>query len=602
MDPERWRRVEELYTAAAEKNPADRPAFLAIACAGDDALRQEVESLLLYTRGADNLLQAAVGEVASQAYAAQVPPATQPAAPILDTRKLGRYELIERIGQGGMGEIYRALDPAIGRIVAIKTILTNETGANDPSLRARLVREAQAAGGLSHPNIVAIHDVGEEGQTAYVVMEYVEGRTLAEVMAEHPTWPSGDEAARVIQECAAALDYAHGHGVVHRDIKPANIIFQPDGVAKIADFGIAKVSQAPALTQGAICVGSPQYMAPEQWRGEIVAGEADQYALAAVAYAMLTGHAPFENQSVASLAAMALFQDPPSALTFNARLRPAVDGVLRKALSKTGEARYPTCTKFAVALRAAMEHKGSPAKAGAKWMAAAAMLLAAILIGGWFLHSRQAGPARPPTKAVQSMEVVQPPALSAAAPAQKTPTSPTPSPKPSQPDPVAEGERWLKLGNYGEALKYFAMAIAAKPQYRAYLGRATAYRQLQQDDKAIADYSKAIALKLDGAPAYRDRALCEARSGLDNAAADDYDKALKLDPTDSHTWNGRGEIYLKKGGYKKARDCFSRAIELDMYFAEAYKNRARAELKLNDIDGANDDNAKARALVQQKSR
>ena len=165
MDPERWRQVEQLYLAALEKKPDERAAFLTQASGADTALRDEVASLLSFAPDADNVLQAAVQEVASQASGVSATISGKFEATSGVTPKLGRYQLIEKIGKGGMGVVYRAMDPAIGRVVAIKTILTDEAGGEDSQLRARLLRESQAAGRLSHPNIVAIHDICEEGPT-----------------------------------------------------------------------------------------------------------------------------------------------------------------------------------------------------------------------------------------------------------------------------------------------------------------------------------------------------------------------------------------------------------------------------------------------------
>jgi len=601
MPPERWRQVEQLYLAAVDKSPGDRAAFLAEACAGDSALRQEVESLLAYAPGADSLLQAAVQEAA-----AQIP--TVDTAPPLprEIPKLGRYQIIDKIGKGGMGVVYRAIDPAIDRTVAIKTILTDETGGESSPMRARLLRESQAAGRLSHPHIVAIHDVGEADRAAYIVMEYVQGQTLDQVMRDGSSPALSGEALRIVEECASALDYAHSRGVVHRDIKPANIMLDGDGAVKIADFGIAKVAHTSTLTKTSVIVGSPHYMAPEQWRGESVTGKADQYALATVAYAMLTGREPFEADSIASLAAMTLYREPPSTVLLNTHLNPAIDDVLRKALSKSAEGRYATCTEFARALRQACEKAPSTGSRSTRQglrriaVAACATGLAFVSIAAWFVHSHRAAvPPSPPAKAAVAVPVGQP------LPAPSTTVSPRPAPvtKPVVDAATeAEADQQAKQGKYGEAVKDYTQAIAANPDYRSYFGRASAYRHLQQYENAIADYTKAIATKPDSAAAYHDRAICQAHLGLDRAAAEDYDRALELDPTNAHTWNARGLIYLKKGGYNKAKDYFTKAIEFDGKFVEAYENRARAELKLKDAESAKQDNEKAAALRQEKTK
>ena len=587
MDAERWRQVEQLYHAALEKEESQRPAFLKEACAGDDSLREEVESLLSFAGGADSYLRAAVGEVASQAAGVSGTEARLSETGPAVSQKLGRYELLAKIGKGGMGVVYRAMDPAIGRMVAIKTILFNDADGRAPELRARMMRESQAGGRLSHPNIVAVHDICQEGETSYIVMEFVDGHTLDCAMRERPSLRSSGEALRIVQDCAAALDYAHSRGVVHRDIKPANIMLQADGVVKIADFGIAKISQFSALTQTAVTMGSPDYMAPEQWRGEAVTGQTDQYALATVAYVLLTGRRPFEGDSVASLAAMTLYQEPPAAATFNSQLSPAVDEVLRKALSKTGAERYPTCSEFALALRRAWESASGATprvQNRRKWIMAAlvVVLLAALSSAGLLLYLRKGADAKPTVETARSPVA--------------RPVDPLPDG-----DPERRGEALLKQSDYAGAVEYFTKAIATKPDYRSYFGRAGAYRRLEQLENAIADYSKAIGFKPDSAPAYHDRAFCKMRLGLLDEAAEDYDKALTLDPENPHSWYDRGTIRLKKGGYKHAIQCFTKAIELDPNFVQAWENRAFAERKLKDNEAAEADLKRAQALKQRQA-
>ena len=589
MDAERWRQVEQLYHAALEKEEGDRTAFLNRACAGDDSLRGEIESLLAFAGGADGYLRAAVGEVASQAAGIGDTEGCGPDNTTGAPQKLGRYELLGKIGKGGMGVVYRAMDTAIGRMVAIKTILFNDADGRASELRARMVRESQAGGRLSHPNIVAVHDIGQEGDASYIVMEFVEGDTLDKMMRENPSLRSSGEALRIVQDCAAALDYAHSRGVVHRDIKPANIMLQADGVVKIADFGIAKIAEFSPLTQTAVTMGSPEYMAPEQWRGEAATGQTDQYALATVTYLLLTGRRPFEGDSVASLAAMALYQEPPAAASFNSRLSPAVDGVLRKALSKTGAARYATCSEFALALRRAWDSNPIATPRGAnrpKWIIATVVmvLLVALSFAGMALYLRH-GSAKPKPK----LETAGSPAARPV------------NPMASDVDPELRGDALFKQSDYAGALDYFTKAIATKPDYRSYFGRAGAYRRLEQMEKAIADYSRAIGFKPDSAAAYHNRGFCEMRLNLLDKAAEDYDKALTLDPGNSHSWYDRGSIHLKKGGYKHAVQCFTKAIELDPNFVQAWENRAVAERKLKDSEAAEADLKRAQTLKQRKS-
>jgi serine/threonine-protein kinase len=263
--------------------------------------------------------------------------------------QVGRYRIQSEIGRGAMGVVYRALDPAIGRTVAIKTIRISELAdsTEQVKLRERLFREAQSAGILSHPGIVTIYDVGEQDDTAYIAMELVDGPTLEKLMRS--AVPDGQAVLSVLHQTAAALDYAHRRGIVHRDIKPANIILHENKTAKITDFGVAKI-QSHQLTQAGSMVGTPNYMSPEQIQGQAVDGRSDQFSLAVIAYELLTGEKPFAGESIAALAFRIVKEDPAPAQRLNHTLDPPVDGVLQRALSKDPNERYPTCSDFTFAL------------------------------------------------------------------------------------------------------------------------------------------------------------------------------------------------------------------------------------------------------------
>src|SRR5512146_937290 len=216
-------------------------------------------------------------------------------------QQLGRYEVLAELGRGAMGAVFRARDPRIDRTVAIKTIAV--PGADDKSIeeyRQRFFREAQAAGRLSHPGIVTIFDADEDqpSHTPFIVMEYVDGRTL-DTLADSA--PGGrlplDTAIDLVQQVSAALDYAHVHGIIHRDIKPSNIIVTADGRAKIADFGIAKLSMIEATLPGNV-LGTPAYMSPEQLSGKPIDGRSDLFSLGVIAYWLFTGEKPFTGESI----------------------------------------------------------------------------------------------------------------------------------------------------------------------------------------------------------------------------------------------------------------------------------------------------------------
>ena len=258
--------------------------------------------------------------------------------------RIGRYQVIGELGRGAMGIVYRAVDPAIGRTVAIKTIRLSEViePGERERMRERLFREAQSAGILSHPGIVTIYDIAEEGEVAYIFMEFVNGPTLERLLASDAP-PEGD----------AALDYAHQKGIVHRDIKPANIMVTEDGRGKIADFGVAKIV-SQQMTQAGQMMGTPNYMSPEQIQGAAVDGRADQFAISVIAYEILTGEKPFAAETLAALLYKIVREEPAPAHLLNATLDAPVDAVLRRGLAKDPAARFSTCNEFAHALESAL--------------------------------------------------------------------------------------------------------------------------------------------------------------------------------------------------------------------------------------------------------
>jgi serine/threonine-protein kinase len=240
----------------------------------------------------------------------------------------GRYEIESELGHGAMGAVYRALDPATGRTVAIKTIRLRdmEAGVDRERLRDRLLHEARFAGILSHLGIVAVYDVSEEDDLVSIAMEYVHGPTLEQLLSSEPP-PEAATMFRILRETAAALDYAHKKGFIHLDIKPANIMIHEDGTVKITDFGVA--------TEASMVMRTPCYQSPEQAQGRPVDGRSDQFSLAVMAFEMLTGEKPLPEKPL------------------NPSLGWQGDAVLRRALNQGPAARFPTCTEFVRALEAA---------------------------------------------------------------------------------------------------------------------------------------------------------------------------------------------------------------------------------------------------------
>src|ERR1022692_1923443 len=268
--------------------------------------------------------------------------------------RIGRYKIVRELGRGAMGVVYHAIDPNIGRPVAIKTIHFggNRKPEEIERQRERLFREARSAGMLSHPGIVTIYDVEQQGDLAYIAMEYVDGPTLDQMLSASE--PLGAERMfSILGQTAVALDYAHSKGIVHRDIKPANIMLSADGTAKIADFGIAKITAAENLTMTGSIVGTPHYMSPEQVQGQPVDGRSDQFSLAVIAYEMLTGEKPYTGEHLTTVVYKIVAEEPVPPHRLNPSLSTGIENVLRKALAKKADGRYRNCQEFIESLEKA---------------------------------------------------------------------------------------------------------------------------------------------------------------------------------------------------------------------------------------------------------
>ena len=265
---------------------------------------------------------------------------------------LGRYEILAEIGRGGMGVVYRARDPKIDRLVAIKTIsLFGQEAEEVRDYRERFVFEARAAGGLSHPGIITIYDVGEEPEThdPYIVMEYVNGESLRKLLEEDHAKIPVKSTLQVVQELAEALYYAHTHGVIHRDIKPSNVLVTAGWHAKVADFGIAKLNLAQLTIPGQL-MGSPAYMSPEQLNGEGVDGRSDLFSLGVILYNMVTGYRPFQGNSATTVCFKVVNRDPVPVTSFDAELPSELDEIITRAMAKEPADRFQTGAEMAEAI------------------------------------------------------------------------------------------------------------------------------------------------------------------------------------------------------------------------------------------------------------
>ena len=340
MSPEELhQRVRGIFDKVLDRPESERRQFLREICGADDEIFRAVERLLDAHDESSSFLNRASPEV----------------------RRFGRYVMARELGRGAMGIVYEAADPLIGRSVAVKIIRLQALEKTDDVefLRERLFREARSAGSLSHPGIVTIFDVGFDDDAAFIAMERVNGPSLQQMLRFNPR-PDCGKALDILRQAAAALDYAHQHGVIHRDIKPANIMVHEGKTVKITDFGIAKIVSNTEQTRTGVIMGTPSHMSPEQIEAKPLNGRSDQFSLAAVAFRLLTGTEAFHADTVAPLLHKILTGPRPSARALNPALRPGVDKVLQRGLDKDPAARYGTCTEFVRALERAIE--GDPVR------------------------------------------------------------------------------------------------------------------------------------------------------------------------------------------------------------------------------------------------
>jgi eukaryotic-like serine/threonine-protein kinase len=412
MNPDRWRQIGQLYQTALELEPAARAAFLDANCGDDYELRREVESLLHAHEQADGFIAGKVGGVVAEMTAQQQTTS-------FVGRSIGHYQTLSLIGAGGMGRVYLAEDTRLGRKVALKLLPAAFT--QDKERVRRFKQEARAASSLNHPNILTIHEIGEastaEGGEHYIVSEFVEGETLR-AMLRGGRLDVG-KATAIAEQVAGALSVAHEAGIVHRDIKPENVMVRPDGLVKVLDFGLAKLTEAPTppadseastnlSTAPGIVMGTVSYMSPEQARGQKVDLRADIFSLGVVLYEMLAGRRPFEGATVSDVIAALLTAQPPPLRQHCAELPPELERIVGKCLAKDREARYQSAEELIAELKTLRSGGQAGATAttrrieGAwtglssrRWIQIAAIAALLIVGAAWFLSWRRAPAGQP---------------------------------------------------------------------------------------------------------------------------------------------------------------------------------------------------------------
>jgi len=407
MEPDRWRRVEQLYHAVIRLEEHERAKFLENSCSDDASMRREIESLLKHEKRAERFLEAPALEKAAAEEGRFVDPRRPTDDDPLEIagRSISHYRVLGKLGGGGMGIVYKAEDSRLGRYVALKFL---PLGANsDPAAVERFRREARAASALNHANICTVYDIGEHQDRQFIVMELLEGQTLKHGLAEGPMAPA--EILSIGLQIAEALRAAHAKGIIHRDIKPANIFVSARGQVKVLDFGLAKLllpthSETTLLEEGVQTrgpVGTLPYMAPEQALGRKVDARTDLYALGMVLYEMAAGKRPFREDFPTHLMDDILHKVPPP---LGRGVSAPLNQIVRKCLEKNPDDRYATADYVMAALREADAGSSSSRSAGRfdkhprKWMWTAGGAVALLMVGTGFLASFAGWRNRPLTK------------------------------------------------------------------------------------------------------------------------------------------------------------------------------------------------------------
>jgi len=361
MTPERWQQIDQLFHEALAREPARRSDFLASACAGDEPLRREIESLLSFHDEDQSFIERPAADIAAEmlgCHKSRFEPGQQ----------INKYRILRRLGSGGMGEVYLAEDTNLNRKIALKLLPPEFTINADRVRRFRL--EARAASALNHPNIITIHEIGHSNSTHFIATEFVDGVTLREKLAGAETTLA--EVLDVGVQIASALTAAHEAGIIHRDVKPDNVMVRADGYVKVLDFGLAKLIELPTQevesetrtlvnSNPGMVLGTVQYMSPEQARGQNVDARSDIWSLGVMLYEMVSGHVPFAGETASHVIVSVLDNEVPP-LSRNSEVPAEFERIVARALNKNRDHRYQKVSDLAFDLKSLKEELGNEAR------------------------------------------------------------------------------------------------------------------------------------------------------------------------------------------------------------------------------------------------
>jgi serine/threonine protein kinase/tetratricopeptide (TPR) repeat protein len=529
-------------------------------------------------------------------------------------RTFGKYRLTERLGRGGMAEVYRAYQPNLERDVAVKVM--HGYLAEDEGFVGRFKREAKAVAALRHPHIVQVYDFDVEDDTYYMIMEYIGGETLKQRLerfrAEGKQMPL-QEVAQIFRALCNALDYAHAQGRVHRDIKPANIMFDGERLV-LTDFGIASIVGATRYTASGAMIGTPAYMSPEQGQGEAGDVRSDVYSLGVILYEMVTGQVPYDADTPLAIVLKHLNEPLPLPRQVNADLPSAVERVILKALAKSPDDRYQSAGALADALEAAVERAvvltemppaplepavETPAPRPApKWrpwvlVGVAGLIVVGLIAAVLFVFPNLGGEQEPTrsstaviTEATPSAELsmLEPTTSASEATPPTAPSTPLPEAMTHYEVGVAAFEDW----DLEEAIRELSQAIEADPRFaEAHYLRGASYRQNGQQEEAEADLTQAIALRPDLVEAYYERGDLYLDQARGQDAWHDFTTIIELQPEYAEAYYKRAQAcswYVHDCNDNRALVDLERAIELAPDLAEARQMRGDLYFSAGEYD------------------